>query len=291
MKFVKMHGAGNDYVVIDAWEEAVPRPGALARRMCHRRFGVGADGLILLLPPAKRKAGGTGQADLRMRMFNPDGSEAEMCGNGIRCLGKLACDLGRVRTREFRVETKAGVRLLRLLRARGRTAWLEVTMGKPVLERAAIPVARGEGPCLGERLRVAGWDLAVHCLSVGNPHCVIFLRDLGWERPLAEFPVGDVGPQVERHPFFPQRTNVEFVEVASPARIRLRTCERGAGETLACGTGAVAAAAAGMLRGWLKRKVVVEVLGGRLQVRWPEGREAFLTGPAETVFRGEWLGG
>ena len=291
MKFVKMHGAGNDYVVIDAWRKAVPRPGALARRMCDRRFGVGSDGLILLLPPVKRRAGGAGRADLRMRMFNPDGSEAQMCGNGIRCLGKLAYDLGRVKGREFRVETKAGLRRLRLLRTRGRIAWLEVAMGEPILERSAIPVAGGEGPCLGERLRVGRWNLTVHCLSVGNPHCVIFTRNLRWRRPLAEFPVTDLGPQVERHPFFPQRTNVEFVEVASPAHIRVRTWERGAGETLACGTGAVAAAVAGMLRGWLERKVVVEVLGGRLQVRWPEGGEAYLTGPARTVATGEWLEG
>jgi diaminopimelate epimerase len=213
-----------------------------------------------------------------------------MCGNGIRCLGKLAYDLGRVRSREFRVETKAGVRRLRLLRTSGCTAWLEVAMGKPILEHAAIPVAGGKGPCLGKRLRVGRWDLTVDCLSLGNPHCAIFLRDLRWRRALAEFPVTDLGPQVERHPFFPERTNVEFVEVASRARIRLRTWERGAGETLACGTGAVAAAVAGMLRGWLNRKVVVEVLGGRLQVRWPEGDEAYLTGPAQTVARGEWLG-
>jgi diaminopimelate epimerase len=291
MKFVKMHGAGNDYVVIDALRQAVPRPGALARRMCDRRFGIGADGLILLLPPAKRRAGEGGPADLRMRMFNPDGSEAQMCGNGIRCLGKLACDLGRVRSREFRVETKAGVRVLRLLRTRGRTTWFEVAMGEPILERTAIPVARGKGPCLGERLRIGRWNLSVHCLSMGNPHCVIFLRDLRWRRPLAEFPVTDLGPRVEHHPFFPERTNVEFVEVASPAHIRLRTWERGAGETLACGTGAVAAAVAGMLRGWVDRKVAVEVLGGRLQVRWPEGGEACLAGPAETVATGEWLGG
>jgi diaminopimelate epimerase len=291
MKFVKMHGAGNDYVVIDALRQAVPRPAALARQLCARRFGVGSDGLILLLPPAKRRAGEGGPADLRMRMFNPDGSEAQMCGNGIRCLGKLAYDLGRVSGREFRVQTKAGIRRLRLLRMRGRTAWLEVAMGKPILKRAAIPVARGKGPCLGERLRVGRRDLVVHCLSLGNPHCVIFLRDLRWRRSLAEFPVADLGPQVERHPFFPQRTNVEFVEVASPGHIRLRTWERGAGETLACGTGAVAAAVAGMLRGWLNREVVVEVLGGRLRVRWPEGGEAYLSGPAQTVARGEWLGG
>ena len=283
MNFVKMHGAGNDYVVIDGFRERLTRPGGLARRMCDRRRGVGADGLILLLPSAR--------AEVRMRMFNPDGSEAEMCGNGIRCLGKLAHERDYVKAARFTVETKAGLREVRLLRGGGPRARLEVGMGEPVLDRAAIPVARGRGSCLGERLRVGRWELTVSCLSLGNPHCVVFIEGLDWPGGLADFPVGELGPQVENHPFFPRRTNVEFVEVASRRRIRMRTWERGAGETLACGTGASAAAVAGVLAGRLDRAVTVEVLGGRLRVRWPEGGEVYLAGPAETVFEGRWPGG
>ena len=280
MNFVKMHGAGNDYVVIDGFQERAGRPGPLARRMCDRRFGVGSDGLILILPSSR--------ADLRMRMFNPDGTEAEMCGNGIRCLGKLAYERGYVKAKKFTVETKAGVRRLRLIRGAGRRAQLEVGMGEPVLDRGAIPVAGGRGRCLGEVLSVGDREVTVNCLSMGNPHCVIFLDDLSADEGLTDFPVGELGPQVENHSFFPQRTNVEFVEVFSPRRIRLRTWERGAGETQACGTGAAAAVVAGVLAKGLSRRVTVEVLGGRLGVRWPRGGEVYLAGPAETVFEGRW---
>jgi len=277
-----MHGAGNDYVVIDGCREQVGRPGSLARRMCDRRFGVGSDGLIVLLPSS--------EADLRMRMFNPDGSEAEMCGNGIRCLGKLAHDRGHVKGKEFTVETKAGVKRLRLIRSGGRRARLEVGMGQPVLDAQAIPLAEGRGPCLGAGLRVGKWDLRVSCLSMGNPHCVVFTEGLGWPGGLEGFPVAELGPKVENHPFFPQRINVEFVEVVSPRCLRLRTWERGVGETLACGTGASAAVVAGILGKRLSRRVTVEVLGGRLVVRWPRGGEVYLAGPAETVFEGCWPG-
>lgn len=283
VNFVKMHGAGNDYILIDGFRDRPARPGPLARRMCDRRWGVGADGLILLLPSTRAAVG--------MRMFNPDGSEAEMCGNGIRCLGKLAHERGYVETAGFTVETKAGLREVRLVRAGGLRATLEVGMGEPVLERSAIPVARGEGPCLGERLRVGRWELTVSCLSMGNPHCVVFIDGLDRSGGLDDFPVGELGPKVENHPFFPRRTNVEFVEVVSRRRIRMRTWERGAGETLACGTGASAAVAAGVLAGRLDRRVTVEVLGGRLRVRWPEGGQVYLSGPAETVFEGRWPGG
>ncbi len=282
MNFVKMHGAGNDYVVLDAPEGRVRRPGALARRMCDRRFGVGADGLILLLP--------SGKADLRMRMFNPDGSEAEMCGNGIRCLGKLAHERGYVSTTEFTVETKGGVKDLKLLRVGGRVARLEVGMGAPVLERRLIPVTGRGRRCLGETLRVRDWKLTINCLSMGNPHCVIFLQDLPGAGDLSEFPVAEVGSQIEGQRMFPQRTNVNFAQVVSPSRVRVRTHERGAGETLACGTGASATVVAGVLAGRLARRVWVEALGGRLRVRWPEGDQVYLAGPAETVFEGHWLG-
>ena len=163
-------------------------------------------------------------------------------------------------------------------------------MGEPILERSLIPVRGGRGPCLGETLRVGGLALTVHCLSMGNPHCVIFLEDVPGAGALDELPVRELGPQVERHPFFPQRTNVSFVEVILRARARVRTWERGAGETLACGTGVSAAAVAGVLVGRLVRRVTVEVPGGKLRVRWPEGEEVYLAGPAETVFEGCWPG-
>jgi len=283
MKFYKMHGAGNDYVMLDGFKQRVSRPGPLARRMCRRRFGVGSDGLILMLPSRG--------ADVRMRMFNPDGSEAQMCGNGIRCLGKLARDLDHVSTESFTVETKAGTKTLRFLGAGKRTADFEVGMGVPVLEPARIPV-RGRGKrCLGRRLAVGDWELTVNCVSMGNPHCVVFLDDLDCEGDLEGFPVTTLGPQIEHHRLFPQRTNVEFVQVVSRDRIAVRTWERGAGETLACGTGASASVVAGILSDRLDRCVAVEVPGGELRVRWPPEDEVYLAGPAETVFEGEWPGG
>jgi diaminopimelate epimerase len=282
VKFYKMHGAGNDYVVLDGHSQDVRRPGSLAESMCARRFGVGSDGLILLLPSRR--------ADVRMRMLNPDGSEAEMCGNGIRCLGKLANDLGYVKGDPFTVQTKAGTKRLRLLKRHGNVADLEVGMGEPVLEPARIPVRVEGSTCLGHQLSVDGQDLTVNCVSMGNPHCVVFLDDLGFDGDPAGFPVAKVGPAVEHHRLFPQRTNAEFVQVVSPDLVVVRTWERGAGETLACGTGASATVVAGVLTGRLARSVTVRVLGGDLRVRWPEGEEVFLSGPAQTVFEGEWPG-
>lgn len=274
MRFTKMHGCGNDYIFIDGFAERVARPAELARRMSDRHFGIGGDGLILILPSK--------QADLRMRMFNADGSEAEMCGNGIRCLSKYAYDHGLVRKRQVTVETKAGVLTLENTVRGGTVRAVRVDMGQPRLERREVPMQGGAGRVVGEPFPIDGVAYEVTALSMGNPHCVIFVD--GVER----FPVAEVGPKIETHERFPQRTNVEFVEVISRREVSVRTWERGAGETLACGTGASAACVAGALAGKTERAVTAHLLGGTLELEWAENDHVYMTGPAEEVFTGEW---
>lgn len=276
MRFTKMHGCGNDYIFIDGLAERVARPAALARRMSDRHFGIGGDGLILILP-SKR-------ADLRMRMFNADGSEAEMCGNGIRCLSKYAYDHGLARKRQITVETKAGVLTLENTVRGGTVRAVRVDMGRPRLERREVPMQGGEGRVVGEPFPIDGVAYDITALSMGNPHCVIFVD--GVER----FPVAEVGGKIETHRRFPQRTNVEFVEVLSRREVSVRTWERGAGETLACGTGASAVCVAGALAGKTERAVTAHLLGGTLELEWAENDHVYMTGPAEEVFTGEWLG-
>jgi len=228
MKFTKMHGAGNDYVYVDGCKEAVADPVALARTVSDRHFGVGGDGLILILPSAV--------AAVRMRIFNADGSEAEMCGNGLRCVAKYAYDHGLVETLGITVETGAGLLPVEMFtNAAGRVDRVRVNMGRPRLTRAEIPM-QGNGPdrVVAEPLNIMHTAFSITCVSMGNPHCVIFVDDV--ER----FQVGKYGPLIENHDIFPRRTNVEFVQVISAGEVRQRTWERGAGETLACGTGASA---------------------------------------------------
>lgn len=275
MRFLKMHGLGNDFVVVKA--DSVPeQPDTLARAICDRHFGVGADGLVFILPSEK--------ADLRMRIFNPDGSEAEMCGNAIRCVAKYAYESGLVRKTALRVETGAGILMPRLHLAGERVATVEVDMGEPVLERGAIPMAGPPGRVVNEPLTVAGESFRVTAVSFGNPHCVIFVSDV------AAVDLAALGPEIEHHPAFPRRTNVEFVQVLDPGRVQVRVWERGAGATLACGTGACAAAVAGVLNGFTGRQVRVSLPGGELFIRWAGDNHVYMTGPAATVFAGEWLG-
>jgi len=276
MKFVKMHGAGNDYVYIDGFKETVDDPAALAVAMSNRNFGVGSDGLILILPSAV--------ADLRMRMFNSDGSEAEMCGNGIRCVAKYAFDHALVAKTEIRVETGAGVKTLQLFpNARGKVEQVRVDMGPPHLARVEIPMTGDAAAQVVEEELVAGdRTFRVTCVSMGNPHCVVYVDDV------AAFPVALYGPQLENHPRFPRRTNVEFVEVLSPGEVRQRTWERGAGETLACGTGASAVCVAGVLTGRTERRIRNHLSGGTLELEWFENGSVFMTGPAVQVFSGEY---
>jgi diaminopimelate epimerase len=274
MKFTKMQGAGNDYVYIDGFVEQVADPAALARQVSNRNFGIGSDGLILILPSTC--------ADVRMRMFNADGSEAEMCGNGIRCVAKYAYDHGLARKREMTVETGCGVLALQLfINGHGRVERVRVAMGEPGLTRASLPMT---GPAaehaMAVPLEVAGYQLALNCVSMGNPHAVVYVDDV------EQFPVTRVGPLIERHDWFPQRTNVEFVQVLNPQEVIQRTWERGAGETLACGTGAAAVTVAGILTGRTGRSIINHLRGGDLQMEWPEGGQVLMTGPAVEVFSG-----
>ena len=276
MRFAKMHGAGNDYVYVNGFAEAVADPAALAQAVSNRQFGIGSDGLILILPSEV--------ADVRMRMFNADGSEAEMCGNGIRCVAKYAYDHGLVTNKEIRVETGAGVKPLQLFtNAADKVERVRVNMGQPVLKRSRIPMAGPEAEqVVAESLAVLDRTFAITCVSMGNPHCVIFVDDVD------AFPVELYGPAIENHPSFPRRINVEFVQVLSSGEVRQRTWERGAAETLACGTGACAAVVTGILRGLVKTPVRVHTRGGELEIAWAgPGAPVLMTGPAVTVFEGE----
>ncbi|MCL6561126.1 MAG: diaminopimelate epimerase [Firmicutes bacterium] len=273
MQFVKMHGLGNDFVVVRA-RRVLPGAEELARRVCDRHFGIGADGLVFVLPSEK--------ADLRMRIFNPDGSEAEMCGNAIRCVAKYVYENGLHKKTELRVETGAGIMVPRLRVSGEEVTEVEVDMGEPILEREMIPVAGPPGRVLSEPLLVDDEVFRITAVSFGNPHCVIFLPDV------ASLKLNVVGPKIENHPAFPKRTNVEFVQVLSTKAIRVRVWERGAGETLACGTGACASVVAAFLNGLTERKVKVSLPGGDLLVFWDEKNHVYMTGPATEVFRGEW---
>jgi len=271
LEFTKMHGAGNDFVVLDGIRESLPPLEALARRLCDRHFGIGADQLLVL-----RESRG---ADFRMEIYNPDGSQVEMCANGIRALTKYLRDRGLASADEISVETLSGV-------VRPRWAGADrvtVDMGRPVLEPAKIPTAlgRGDGPVLEVPLEVAGESLRVSAVSMGNPHAVLFVAD-----PDAA-PVERLGPLLEHHPAFPNRVNVEFATPVARDRIRQRTWERGTGETLACGSGACAVAVVSMLRGLVERRVEVELRGGVLEIAWEsDAAHVFMTGPAAEVFTG-----
>jgi len=273
MKFVKMHGCGNDYVYINCFEEAVGNPAELSIRISDRHFGVGSDGLVLLLPSEK--------ADLRMQMFNPDGTEAEMCGNAIRCVGKLAYERGLARKDELFIETAAGIKALQLTVHNGTVSLVRVNMGRPILERADIPMLGPAGKVVNEPLSSGGRDLVVTCVSMGNPHCITYVDDVD------NFDVHGYGPLFENHEAFPNRTNVEFVQVLSTGEVRLRVWERGAGETLACGTGASATCVAGVLSGRTGKTITAHLPGGDLKLEWPDDN-VYMTGPAVEVFSGDW---
>ncbi|HXG10052.1 MAG TPA: diaminopimelate epimerase [Gemmataceae bacterium] len=276
MRFTKMHGLGNDYIYLDCFRHPPPRdPAALSRAMSDRHFGVGGDGLILICPSER--------ADARMRMFNADGSEAEMCGNGIRCVAKYVYDHGLVRKPTLTVETGRGVLTLELELADGKVSRVRVDMGEPILESARIPTTLPGDPPRDIPLTVGDTTLRVTCVSMGNPHCVSFVEEI------TDALVLGIGPQVERHPAFPRKVNAEFVRVNGPADVTVRVWERGSGETLACGTGACAVAVAGMLTGRTRRQITAHLPGGDLQLHWSEAdNHVYMTGPAVEVFSGEW---
>jgi diaminopimelate epimerase len=278
MRFVKMQGIGNDYVYVDCFRQAMPHdPAGLSRAISDRHFGVGGDGLILICPSDK--------ADARMRMFNADGSEAEMCGNGVRCVAAYLHNHGLVRKPTLTIETGRGVLTLELEVSGGRVRQVRVDMGEPILPAALIPTTLPGDPPLEVPLEVAGKVLKVTCVSMGNPHCITFVESITDQH------VHGLGPQVEHHPAFPRRSNVEFVKVNRPDEVTFRVWERGSGETLACGTGACAVAVAGVLAGRTQRRITAHLLGGDLQLHWSEAdNRVYMTGPAVEVFSGDWPG-
>ncbi len=275
LHFTKMQGTGNDYVYVDLFHEAVADPPALAVRISDRHFGIGSDGLILIAP--------SGVADCRMIMYNADGSEGAMCGNGIRCVAKYVYDHGIVQKDNITVETMSGVKTLKLTVKDGAVTYVEVNMGKAVLKPADIPVkAEGES-FVARQIVVDGKEYKATCVSMGNPHCVIFtegIDDLDLEK---------IGPAFEHHEWFPDRINTEFVEVVDDHTIRMRVWERGSGETISCGTGTCASTVAAVLNGYCSRgeEIEVQIRGGKLYDTYLENGEVLMKGPAVTVFDGE----
>jgi diaminopimelate epimerase len=274
MRFLKMHGCGNDYIYLDCFRQPPPRdPAGLSRTISDRHFGVGGDGLILICPSER--------ADARMRIFNADGSEAEMCGNGIRCVAKYVYDHGIARKPQLTIETGRGILTLDVEGSGGKVRQVRVDMGEPILQAQRIPTILPGDPPIDVPL--PGLDLRVTCVSMGNPHCVAFVPTLSDDLVLG------AGPKIERHPAFPRRVNAEFVRVNGPADVTVRVWERGSGETLACGTGACAVCVAGVLTGRMERRLLAHLPGGDLQLEWSEAdNHVYLTGPAVEVFSGDW---
>ncbi len=281
LEFTKMQGCGNDYVYLVATTTRPADPGKLSTKLCDRRFGIGGDGLILLAPST--------QADIRMEMYNADGSRGEMCGNGIRCLARLAYESGVARKNPIEVETDCGIKSVALTFSGGRVDGATVDMGEPILEGREIPVD-ADGTIIDHTIEVGGRSAKITAVSMGNPHCVAFLNDDSiWKLDVYEF--ARLGRQFEHHKFFPKRVNTEFILPISRNHLKMRVWERGSGETLACGTGACAAVVAGVLTGRSDRKATVELRGGNLEIEWRESGEranhVFMTGEAVEVFRGE----
>ena len=274
MKFTKMHGIGNDYVYVNCFEESVKNPAEVSKFVSDRHFGIGSDGLILISPSAI--------ADFRMNIYNADGSQAELCGNGIRCVAKYVYDYGLTDKTEISVETLAGIKYLRLQVENGKVASVEVNMGAPILEPKEIPVAVEESPVVNVPVEVKGKIYHMTCVSMGNPHAIIFMNNV------KDLDIAAIGPYFENHTVFPKRTNTEFVEVLDRNTVNMRVWERGSDETLACGTGACATTVACILNDKTENEVTVHLLGGDLKIRWDrEANQVYMTGPATVVFDGE----
>ena len=276
--FIKMHGLGNDFILIDCLSKSLGDSSFLsylAKKLCNRNFGIGADGLILILPSSK--------ADLRMRIFNYDGSEAQMCGNGIRCFAKYAYENKLVSKNKFTVETLAGIIIPELIFKDKEISGIKVNMGTPKLKRREIPMEGEDTPTVvDETLRIdSKYIFKITCVSMGNPHCIIFVNNV------QSIPVDEIGPKIENHPLFPEKTNVEFIQVLNKQEINFRVWERGVGETLACGTGACAALVASVLNKKTDREAIIHLPGGDLDIQWADDGHVYMTGPAELVFRGE----
>ena len=275
MKFTKMQGCGNDYVYVDCMKELPEDIPGLARRISDRHFGVGSDGLILIRPSEK--------ADFFMDMYNSDGSGAQMCGNGIRCVAKFVYDKGLTNKKKLLIETLGGIKELELATEDGKVAFVTVNMGSPILNPSLIPVVSDKDRVINEPIIVDGKEYRMTCVSMGNPHAVVFVSDT------KDLPLEKLGPLFEHHAAFPERVNTEFIHVIDRRRIDMRVWERGSGETLACGTGACASVVASYLNGYTEPEVTVALLGGELKVRYDVAENlVYMTGPAVTVFEGDY---
>lgn len=273
IKFTKMHGISNDYIYIDCMSAVPDRLEELSVEMSDRHCGVGGDGIILILPSSK--------ADFMMRIFNADGSEAKMCGNGVRCVGKFVYDKGLTDKTRVSVDTLSGVKVLELHLKDGLVDTVTVDMGEPIIDAQMVPVICAGQQKVEEPVATSAGELRLTAVSMGNPHGVVFVDSL------SDIDVHAIGRELEIHPMWPDRANIEFAEVISPGEIRMRVWERGSGETMACGTGACATAVAGAITGRCGRDVRLRLLGGDLDIRWdPDNSHVYMTGPAATVFEG-----
>jgi diaminopimelate epimerase len=273
-----MHGLGNDYLFIESDKHRIDDPAELSRRMSHRHLGAGSDGIILIMPPAQ---GG----EFRMRMFNADGSEAQTCGNGIRCFAKYVYERGLTQKKDFVIETLGGPNRVQLSLARGRVERVRSNMGRPRFERAEIPMIGPPGRVIEEPLEVDGTTYKITCANVGNPHAVIFVDDA------TKIDLPAIGPRIEHHPKFPERTNVEFVSVVDRKNIVMRIWERGSGVTMASGSGSCGAALASMITDRVDRKVNVHLVYGALGIEWADDGNVYQEGPAAEVYTGIWPNG
>lgn len=275
LRFTKMHGCGNDYVYVNCFEEEVKDPVSLSIAISDRHFGVGGDGLVLICP--------SDRADAKMRMFNADGSEGKMCGNAIRCVGKYLYDHGIVRKTTVTIETLSGIKTLELFLKDGKVDSAQVNMGPAILIPSEIPVNLSGEQAVAVPVKIAGEEHTITCVSMGNPHCIVFGGDP------YELDLPKIGPLFENDPLFPERVNTEFIEVLDDHTLNMRVWERGSGETWACGTGACAAAVAAVLNGFCKKgkDISVRLRGGELTIRYTD-EAVFMTGKATEVFHGEW---
>lgn len=274
LKFTKMHGLGNDYIYINGFEEQIDNPGDLSIKISDRHFGIGSDGIVLILPSQT--------CDFRMRMFNNDGSEAEMCGNASRCVAKYVYDFGLTKKEEITLETLAGVKVLKMQVVEGKVDRVTVNMGQPILNTKDIPAVFPKDRVVDEAIEVEGEEYRITCVSMGNPHAITFIDDV------ENFDVHGIGLKIENHKMFPRRINTEFAQIVDRNTIKMRVWERGSGETLACGTGASATLVASVLNNLTERKAKLILLGGDLEIEWNEAdNNVYMTGPATTVFQGE----
>ncbi|MDO4846960.1 MAG: diaminopimelate epimerase [Clostridiaceae bacterium] len=275
MKFTKMHGAGNDYIYVNGFEETIKDRNKFSIKVSDRHFGIGSDGLIVVDPSEV--------ADCKMDMYNADGSQGKMCGNGVRCVAKFVYDNGIVNKEDIAIETLSGIKYIKVTVKDGKVVAARVNMGKPILKADEIPTKFEGKTVVSQKLSIGENDYDVTCVSMGNPHCILYVDDV------KTLDLEKIGPDFENHEMFPDRINTEFIHIISETEFDMRVWERGSGETLACGTGACAATVASVLNGYCKRNtdIKVNLIGGTLTVNWTDGGDVYMTGPAETVCTGE----